>query len=306
MENDLRNNMYSCLAFSPDFKRQPVCFAGTQHTLLVSKDGGSNWQDALTSLGLAEPVAITALLSLTQPTKPPLLVAGMVGGFLRSEDGGQTWQAVPCGSPLPVITALAASGSVNLYAGTAEDGILVSQDGGNKWVRWNFGLVDWHIFSIALLPATGGGQATLVAGAESGLFRSTNNGHAWREVDFPEDVGAVLTLGVSSAGDQAVIYAGAESGALFCSQNDGHTWAPVAEGIFEAEVSVLVASGNSVLVASHEQLMVSHDRGRSWKAWNTEAQIAGSILSLAAPQGLDSSQPVLVGTNGNIYRIYEK
>ena len=306
MENDLRNNMFSCLAFSPDFKRQPVCFAGTQHTLLVSRDGGSNWQDALTSLGLVEPVAITALLSLAQPTKPALLVAGMVGGFLRSEDGGQTWQAVPCGSPLPVITALAASGSANLYAGTAEDGILVSQDGGNKWVRWNFGLLDWHIFSIAVLPPADGGQANLVAGAESGLFRSTNNGRAWREVDFPDDVGAVLTLGVSSAGDQTVMYAGVEAGALFCSQNGGHTWAPVAEGMFEAEVSVLVASGNSVLVASHEQLMVSHDRGRSWKAWNAGAQIAGSILSMAAPQGLDSGQPVLVGTNGNIYRIYEK
>ena len=141
---------------------------------------------------------------------------------------------------------------------------------------------------------------------KSGLFRSTNNGRAWREVDFPEEVGAVLTLAVSSAGDQTVIYAGTEAGALFCSQNGGHTWEPVAEGIFKAEISVLVASGNSVLVASHEQLMVSHDRGRSWKAWNAEAEIAGSILSLAAPQGLDSGQPVLVGTNGNIYRIYEK
>jgi photosystem II stability/assembly factor-like uncharacterized protein len=305
MENDLRNYMFSCLAFSPDFKRQPFCFAGTEHTLLVSRDGGLNWQDALTSLGLVEPVAITAVLSIPQPTKQPLLVAGMVGGFLRSEDGGQTWQVVPCGSPPPVITALAASGHANLYAGTAEDGILVSQDGGNKWVRWNFGLLDWHIFSIAVLPAANASQVVL-AGAETGLFRSTNNGRAWREVDFPDDVGAVLALGISSPGEQLVMYAGTETGALFCSQDGGQTWAPVAEGIFEGEISVLVASGDSVLAASHEQLMVSHDRGRTWKTWNTEAQVAGSILSISAPQGLDSGQHVLVGTNGNIYLISEE
>ena len=306
MENDIRNYMFSCLAFSPDFKRNPVCFAGTEHTLLVSTDGGAHWQDALTSLGLTEPVAITAVLSIPQPAQQPLLVAGIVGGFLRSQDGGQTWQVIPSGSPPPVITALAASGSANLYAGTADDGIFVSQDGGNKWVRWNFGLLDWHIFSIAVLPAAGGGQVTLLAGAESGIFRSTNNGRAWREVDFPDDVGAVLALDVTFSNQQPVIYAGAETGALFCSQDGGTTWAQVARGIFETEISVLVASGNSVLAASHEQLMVSHDCGITWKAWNTKEEVAGSILSIAAPEGLDSGQPVLVGTNGNIYLIYEE
>ena len=308
MENNLPTNMFSCLAFSPDFKRQPVCFAGTEHTLMVSTDGGKNWLDALTSLGMTEPVAITTIISVPQPAKPPLLVAGIVGGFLRSEDSGQTWQVVPCGSPPPVITALAAAGSANLYAGTAEDGILVSQDGGNKWVRWNFGLLDWHIFSIAVLPAAGGGQVIL-AGTETGLFRSSNNGRAWREVDFPDDVGAVLSLGVSSSSfgsEMPVLYAGTEMGALYCSQDGGHHWGRVAEGIFEAEISVLAASGDSVLAASHEQLMISRDRGGTWKAWNDTEAIAGSILSIAAPEGLDSGQPVLVGTNGNIYLIYEE
>jgi photosystem II stability/assembly factor-like uncharacterized protein len=309
MENESRDYMFSCLAFSPDFKNQPVCFAGTEQTLLVSSDGGANWQDALTSLGLVEPVAITAVLNIPQPGKQPLLVAGIVGGFLRSEDGGKTWLAVPCGSPPPVITALAANGSSNLYAGTAEDGILVSQDGGYKWVRWNFGLLDWHIFSIAVLPpassGASGGQATLLAGTETGLFRSTNNGRAWREVEFPDDVGAVLSLGESYASEQAVMYAGTETGALFRSQDGGHTWEPVAVGVFKAEISVLAASGDSVLAASHEQLMVSHDRGRTWKTWNPKTEVTGSILSIAAPQGLDSGQPVLVGTNGNIYLIFE-
>ena len=318
MENDLRNYMFSCLTFLPDFKDNPVCFAGTEHTLLVSKDGGENWQDALASLGSTEPVAITSVLSVPQPDQPPLLIAGIVGGFLRSQDGGQTWQAISSGSPPPVITALAASGGANLYAGSADDGIFVSQDGGNKWVRWNFGLLDWHIFSIAVLPRTGGatsgatssgaggGQDVLVAGTESGIFRSTNNGRAWREVDFPDDVGAVLSLSISSTSQQTVIYAGSETGALFCSQDGGFTWTHIASGIFKSEISVLVASGNSVLAASHEQLMVSHDCGSTWKAWNTTEQVTGSILSIAAPQGLDSGQPVLVGTNGNIYLVYEE
>jgi photosystem II stability/assembly factor-like uncharacterized protein len=306
MENDLRNYMFSCLAFLPDFKQYPLCFAGTERTLLVSNDGGKNWQDALTTLGSPEPIAITAILSVPQTSQPPLLVAGIVGGFLRSQDGGQTWQVIQAGSPPSVITALAASGSANLYAGTADDGIFVSQDGGNKWVRWNFGLLDWHVFSIAVLPAAGEGQDVVLVGTESGIFRSTNNGRAWHEVDFPDDVGAVLALGLSTAGQQPLIYAGTETGAFFCSQDGGHIWARAASGVFDNEISVLVASGNSVLAASHEQLMVSHDCGSTWKAWNSTEEVNGSILSIAAPEGLESGQPVLVGTNGNIYLIYEE
>jgi photosystem II stability/assembly factor-like uncharacterized protein len=173
-------------------------------------------------------------------------------------------------------------------------------------VRWNFGLLDWHIFSIVVLPPAAGSQDVLMAGAESGIFRSTNNGRAWREVDFPDDAGAVLALAVASTSQPPVIYAGTETGALFCSKDGGNTWAQVARGVFESEISVLVASGNSVLAASHEQLMVSHDCGSTWKAWNTTEVVSGSILSIAAPEGLDSGQPALVGTNGNIYRVYEE
>jgi photosystem II stability/assembly factor-like uncharacterized protein len=306
MENENSNYMFSCLAFSPDFKRQPVCYAGTEQTLLVSRDGGSNWQDALTSLGLTEPVAVTAVICTPQPTHPPVWIAGIVGGFLRSQDDGRTWQAIPAGPPPPVITSLAASGRANLYAGTAEDGIFVSRDGGSHWEPSNSGLLDCHIFSIAVLPVSAEEQATLLAGTESGIFRSTDNGRAWSTVDFPDGVGAVLALGVSSAGEQPAIYAGTETGALFCSQDGGWSWAATAVGIFEAEISVLVASGTSVLAASHEQLIVSHDRGATWKAWNDTEAVGGSILSIAAPEGLDSGQPVLVGTKGNIYLIYEE
>jgi len=308
MENENSHYMFSCVAFSPDFKRHPLCFAGTQQTLLVSRDGGINWQDALTSLGLTEPVAVTAVMCVPQRTHPAVWIAGIVGGFLRSQDYGRTWQAIQAGPPAAVITSLAACGSANLYAGTAEDGIFVSRDGGSQWESSNSGLLDRHIFSMAVLPAGAKGPAALLAGAESGIFRSTDDGRAWSKVDGlpPGGVGAVLALGASPAGDPPAIYAGTETGALFSSQDGGISWAATAVGIFETEISVLVASGNSVLAASHEQLMRSHDGGQTWKAWNSTEAVGGSILSIAAPQGLDSGQPVLVGTNGNIYRIFEE
>jgi photosystem II stability/assembly factor-like uncharacterized protein len=302
MENDLDNLMFNSLAFSPDFKHDRLCFAGTERTLFVSKDGGRNWLDALVSLGFAGNVAITALLCVPQPGKPPLVIGGMVGGFLRSEDNGQSWQVIPCGSPEPVPTALAASQDGILYAGTADDGILVSHNGGRAWVRWNFGLLDWHIFSIVVLPAADGIQPIL-AGTESGIFRSVNKGRAWREVDFPLDLGAVLSLAAAPDGDGKIVFAGTETGDLLRSTDGGQSWEAIAPGVFDSEISVLAVSGGSLLAASHERLLVSHDLGGTWKDWNGSESISGSILSLVAPQGLDSGQPLVVGTNGNIYLI---
>ena len=143
MENDLRNYMFSCLTFLPDFKSNPVCFAGTEHSLLVSKDGGENWQDALVSLGSTEPVAITSVLSVPQPDQPPLLIAGIVGGFLRSQDGGQTWQLQPSGTQ-KYLTAIHFSDAQHGWAAGAQNTILKTADGGQTWTKVDDDLKNWR------------------------------------------------------------------------------------------------------------------------------------------------------------------
>jgi photosystem II stability/assembly factor-like uncharacterized protein len=301
MEINLGNYLISSLALAPD---NALYFVGTEHSLFVSQDAGQTWQDALASLALNEPVAITTVLCVPQAGKAPLVVAGMLGGLLRSEDGGQTWQFISAGSPAPIITALVATNAANLYAGTSEDGIFVSQDGGRKWVRWNFGLLDWHIFSMASVRSPNG-NISILSGAESGLFNSVNNGRAWREVDFPEDVGAVLALAVAPDAHESPVFAGTEQGALLRSQDGGHSWARIAEGVFDAEISALIVSGGAVLAASGEHLCISHDWGDTWKEWNAQVVFPGSIMAVAAPGGLGAGAALLVACGVSIFTILE-
>jgi hypothetical protein len=59
-------------------------------------------------------------------------------------------------SPTPAISALAISPNYvrdgTLFAGSLEDGVFRSSDGGRQWSAWNFGLMDLRILCLAISP----------------------------------------------------------------------------------------------------------------------------------------------------------
>ena len=105
------------------------------------------------------------------------------------------------------------------------------------------------------------------AGAESGLFRSTNGGRAWREVDFPLDDAPVLSLAVAENG---TIFAGTESRGLYRSGDRGRTWEQIGSEQIAAPVNALVIAPDSSLWALlSDSLIVSNDARDTWTAHNT-------------------------------------
>jgi len=89
---------------------------------------------------------------------------------------------------LPLVSSLVISPNYThdgtLLAGTMEDGVFRSADRGSHWVAWNFGLLDLNVLYVAISPHFACDEI-LFAGTETGIFRSTNVGRAWREMDFP-------------------------------------------------------------------------------------------------------------------------
>src|SRR3954452_8677418 len=79
-------------------------YAGRLSGLYRSTDGGISWQDAFASLGLEQPVPVTAIA-----TAGNTVFAGVQGAVLRSEDAGESWQVAQLSSPPPRIVALALS-----------------------------------------------------------------------------------------------------------------------------------------------------------------------------------------------------
>jgi photosystem II stability/assembly factor-like uncharacterized protein len=295
------------LAVSPNFSQDHICFAARTSGLYCSDDGGINWQYAYDSLNLDSPLATMAVVVSPNFESDRSVFAGVPGGIMRSVDGGQSWNAAILPSPPPIISTLAVSPSFArdgvVLVGTVEDGVFRSADRGSRWTRWNFGLLDLNVFCMVLSPDFANDE-TLFVGTESGIFRSTNGGRAWREVDFPIEFAPVLSLAISpdyaNEDSGGVLFAGTESHGLFSSQDKGHTWTHLGVNDIDDAVNCVVLSPEfpakpDVLVALGTSLLVSRDGGQSWRDWRAGRTFDQCLTSIAAPQGLDSDAPLLVG-----------
>lgn len=301
------------LATSPDFERDGVCFAARASGLFRSEDGGLTWQAAYASLELETPL-ITAAVAVSPNFEADRSVfAGVPGGILRSVDGGQSWYIARLPSPPPFVSSLVVSPNFArdgiLLAGTLEDGVFRSADRGHHWSAWNFGLLDLNTLALAISPNFANDE-TLFVGTDSGIFRSTNGGRAWREVNFSPEFAPVLSLVLSpNYGHDGVLFAGTESCGLFYSDDRGHTWTRLGEGVVTDAVNAIVLSPQfpakpDVLVLLGETLLVSRDDGQSWSDWKSGLSIEQGLASVAAPQGLDPGAPLLVGlVEGGVLRI---
>ena len=328
----IENVVYS-LAASPAFEQDGICFAARMSGLLRSEDGGLSWQDAYASLNLEAPLATLAVGISPNFAEDRTVFAGVPGGVLRSIDGGQSWQAANLPSPPPLVSSLVVSPNFThdgvVLVGTVEDGVYRSGDRGHHWAGWNFGLMDLNVLCMAISPNFANDE-TLFAGTESGIFRSTNGGRAWRPVPrllerrvavqadtpLPIDFAPVLSLALSPRfATDGVLFAGTESCGLYRSSDQGNTWEHLGEDVIDGVVNGILLSPQfpaqpDVLVLLGNGLLISRDSGRSWAkwAWQLADQSAGiqpeGLACVAAPRGLEHGATLLVGNvEGRVTQI---
>jgi hypothetical protein len=234
------------LAASPDYARDGVCFAACGSGLYRSEDGGETWQDAYAALELVAPMATMSVALSPNYQTDRAVFAGVVGGILRSFDAGRNWLLTELPPPPPVVSALVVSPHYVedgvVLAASVEDGVFRSGDRGARWAAWNFGLLDFNVFTLVSSPNYAQDE-TLYVGTETGVFYSTNGGRAWRETDFPLDLAPVLSLALSpNYVADGVILAGTASNGLLRSNDGGRTWDRVGEDVVVDAVNAVLLS----------------------------------------------------------------
>ncbi len=237
--------------------------------LLISSDGGTTWNASNSGL--------------TTNNVGPLLVSGgsiYVGtnaGVFASADSGANWNPKNSGWPGAQVTALASAGK-ELVAGTANNGIYYSPDGGITWDMTNLRTWSnpWSVTSFSILALCSSDTNTFAGLVSGGVFRSTDSGLTWSPQGLNSSPVRALAY---NKGD---LFEGTYHGGIFRSTDNGLTWMPRNNGITWPGVYEFAVRNSEIFTSTQTDLggvYRSTDLGNTWTLTGLQGR---QIYSLAA------------------------
>ncbi len=230
-------------------------FAGTSTGLMRAVPGQPGWDPVP---GIPEGLAAYAIA--LRGTVSPELLLGTSGSIGRSADHGGTWSWSPTHGAFS-LSVDAAHPDLALVA--TREGVLRSDDGGDRWSSAASGLEKTFALELAADPKDASVVYAATAGA--GVFRSDSGGRSWKPGGRELTRRIVRSLAVDALAGGAV-YAGTDSG-VFRSLDAGRQWAPASEGLPQAPVYALLAdprAAGTLFAGTAGGLFRTKDAGASW------------------------------------------
>ena len=153
----------------------------SQTGLFVPDETRDGWRDLLAN-ALPDTDLVPTAVTVTASGR---IITGVIGGVVVSDDRGASWRAIPFRTPAPTISALVPLPDQSiLLAATLEDGVFLSEDNGDHWTAWNFGLFDRCVLDLSLSRNVVVDHSVLAL-TGSGCFLSRNTGKTWHDVSIP-------------------------------------------------------------------------------------------------------------------------
>lgn len=304
------------LALSPTFEADATLLAGAENGRLYrSTDGGRTW--ALHGEPWRDTDMLAPINALLWHEAGLWLGAGN-GQLWRSTDGGATWQlAAQCPAPVLALTGDAAA----QFAGLFEAGVWYTPAPDAPWMpapdfaargilrltanaggvfAWGPREGVWHAtptgdwqplplpdgLNLTALETVGD---TLLLGSDAGLFMATAGG-PWRQALSSNYITA-LAWASASANLPAMLWAGCQTGQVFCSADGGTTWQTLPAPQPGFPVLALAAQGPLTFAATlgpqGQRLIWLWDAARrTWRLAHHLPPGPASAQFLHAPTGL--------------------
>jgi photosystem II stability/assembly factor-like uncharacterized protein len=147
-----------------------------------SDNGGGTWNTA----GLAGKSVYSLLMDPTSTSHIYAGVLGEDGSLWVSHDAGGSWDFRNSGLGGRNVYSLALNpNSVSIMFAGTNDGLYMSNDGGNQW--GSVGFSGLKVYELAIDPVS---PNIIIAGASNGFYFSTDGGSTWQQ----ENTGLVNTV----------------------------------------------------------------------------------------------------------------
>ncbi|MEM8831301.1 MAG: YCF48-related protein [Cyanobacteria bacterium P01_G01_bin.19] len=282
------------IAFT-DKSTEGVFVGDSQGNLYSSTDRGKSWQQIafLNDSGAVQALAISPNYQVDQT----MWVGTEKRGIWCTQDGGNTFTRIGKNMPKEPIMSLAVSpnysSDATLFASTWHRGIFRSRNGGKTWRRRSRGLKKHaqadttlykspHFSDLSISSTYSRDRTVLLAGFE-GVFKSTNGGRKWRDVNIGKGATSIRNIAISPdyQNDSTVVISTIYQG-VYMSRDRAITWEAIDRGLgydrllkqnLIAETGSLVfspdyGSDKTILASSWGNLAKTTNRGKFWhKYW---------------------------------------
>jgi photosystem II stability/assembly factor-like uncharacterized protein len=199
-----------------DALKPAVVYAATAYGVFKTGNGGETWQEQ--NKGFLKPFISDIVIDRLHPNR---ILAASEDGVYLSMNAGTEWRRVGVDGKgvrtivqHPVIKDL-------FFAGTEDDGVFISRDGGKRWNATNSGLKHLTVYSIACDRSN---PDILYVGTHGGgVYRSSDGGKSWSQKTEGLSNLVIHSLVVLPS-NPLVLFAGTLNGGLFKSTDGGEHW----------------------------------------------------------------------------------
>lgn len=250
---------------TPDLTERNRLYATTQNTstsggfFFFSTDGGVTWTQAR-GLDINRNSLFAVLQDRVDPNK---MYLGTNTGLFQSVDRGVSWTPVTGPKPVkkaPVKKTPAKRGKVAVKAKTAPKPETVIDQTGQE-------LVPVLTEKINVLVRTEDDRNGILAGTDSGLYRTYDLAKGWEKITFGEGINSSVYAITASSLIPGTIWVGTATSGVVVSRDNGETWEKIGGAPEKVPVSSIVIDPkrpNYIYVGTIHTLYLSRDGGRTW------------------------------------------
>ena len=292
------NKKITAIAFD-SAQQDKITIGDNQGNLFFSGDRGQTWQRLATleNSGGIKTVAISPNFAGDRT----FWVGTEQGGIFKTVNGGVSFSQANNGISDRAIMSLAISPNYQkdetILASTWHEGVFRSNDGGKSWKKSSKGLTEDgqadlpnfnrpHFSDLRISQTYSQDRTVFVAGFD-GLFKSTDGGRVWREVNTLSS-NIIVGLGLSpDYQNDSTVAVTTYLGVAYISNDQGVTWTTINKGLerdnflkripkrilqdnFIARLFDIVFSPNyredkTIFSPSWKHFLKSTDRGQHWQ-----------------------------------------